>query len=234
MAKFLVITGGSKGIGFATCQLFKENGWEVINISRHACEIDGVTSIACDFSEANWQTPLKQSLLPLIASSEQTVLVHNAAMYLNGDVQTLDTDAFKRSFDVNVLAPIELNQLLFPSLNAGDSIIYIGSTLSEKAVKGAAPYVISKHALLGLMRSTCQDFDDTGIHTCCICPGFTNTEMLQSHLHNDPDIIKAITAHVSARRLIEPEEIAELVLLSADNPVMNGAVLHANLGQIER
>lgn len=234
MSKLLIITGGSKGIGFATCQVFLDKGWDVINISRHPCPLNAVTSIACDFMAENWVDNLKTELLPKLEKAEQIALVHNAALYAGGTMQETHAQILQDSLTVNVMAPLQLNQLLMPTLKKGDAIIYIGSTLSEKAVPGSMPYVVSKHALLGLMRSTCQDLDNTGIHTACVCPGFTDTEMLQTHLKQDPVTIAAVTAHVSARRLITPTEIADTIFFAVQNPVMNGAVLHANLGQIER
>ncbi len=95
-------------------------------------------------------------------------------------------------------------------------------------------YVISKHALVGLMRATCQDLATREIHTACICPGFTDTEMLRTHVGEDSGVLDAIAAMNPFGRLIEPREIAESILFAAQHPVINGAVLHANLGQIER
>ena len=69
------------------------------------------------------------------------------------------------------------------------SIIYIGSTLSEKGVANSCSYVTSKHAVVGLMRSTTQDLVGKGIHTACICPGFTDTEMLKNHVGGSKEIL---------------------------------------------
>ena len=97
---------------------------------------------------------------------------------------------------------------------------------------GSYSYVISKHAIVGMMRALCQDLAGTGVHTACICPGFTDTEMLREHVPADA---MAAVAEVSAfNRLIKPGEIAETLLFAAGNPVVNGAVIHANLGQRER
>jgi hypothetical protein len=57
--------------------------------------------------------------------------------------------------------------------------------------------------------------------------------MLRTHLRNDPEVERAIAAMNSFNRLIEPGEIAELLRWAHHNPVINGAVLHANLGQKE-
>ena len=66
-----------------------------------------------------------------------------------------------------------------------------------------------------------------------VCPGFTDTEMLRNHLGNNEALLTEIGSMNSFGRLIEPEEIASLLLWSHRNPVINGAVLHANLGQRE-
>ena len=90
---------------------------------------------------------------------------------------------------------------------------------------------MSKHALIGMMRSTCQDLAGQSIHTACVCPGFTDTEMLRQHV--PAEAMASIRAMSAYGRLIDPDEIAETIFWAASNPVINGAVLHANLGQRE-
>jgi NAD(P)-dependent dehydrogenase (short-subunit alcohol dehydrogenase family) len=114
----------------------------------------------------------------------------------------------------------------------GSSILYVGSTLGEKAVPNSFSYVTSKHASIGMMRSTCQDLAGTGIHTACINPGFTDTEMLREHV--PADVMPQIAAMSAFERLIQPEEIAQTLLFAAQSPVINGATINANLGQVER
>mmetsp|Transcript_6836 Transcript_6836/g.11293 ORF Transcript_6836/g.11293 Transcript_6836/m.11293 type:complete len:121 (+) Transcript_6836:250-612(+) len=117
---------------------------------------------------------------------------------------------------------------MIPCVILRSSIIFIGSTLSEKAVGGTLSYSTSKHAVVGLMRATTQDLFGTGIHTSLVCPGFTDTPMLRKHLGDDADSIASNNAY---GRLVKPEEIAKLVLTTAHSPALNGSVLHANLGQ---
>ena len=91
-------------------------------------------------------------------------------------------------------------------------------------------YATSKHAVAGLMRSTAQDLAGTGIHTACICPGFTNTEMLQGY---GGEALSHLASLVTQKRLIAPAEIAELLFHAAQNPVVNGSMIQADLGFIE-
>lgn len=230
----LVITGGTSGIGLATVECFKQNGWDVINISRGLCAVDGVLNIQVDLSQKDSEIVLKAELLPRLKIPDITVLVHNAAHLRKDSLDTIDAINFRDVLAVGVIAPSLLNQIILPHMAAGSAIIYLGSTLSEKAVAGAFSYVVSKHATVGLMRATCQDLGDRQIHTACICPGFTDTPMLMAHLNHDQGIIEAIKGMNAQNRLIEPQEIAEVIYFAATHPVVNGALIHANLGQLER
>lgn len=230
----LVITGASRGIGKATAQLFSNEGWSVINLSRHPCDVANVINITADFSAIDWVDKIRPQLIEILNNPCKIALVHNAATNKKATVQTLSASELRSVLEVNLIAPLQLNQLLMSQMLPGSSIIYIGSTLSKKAVKNAASYVMSKHAILGLMRSTCQDLAGTHIHTSCICPGFTDTAMLREHLQHDSQLLQFIQNQVGAKRLIQPTEIAELIWFCANHEVINGSCLDAHLGQIEQ
>lgn len=234
MSNVLIITGGSKGIGRATAQRFSEAGYRVVNLSRNPIDLAGAVQIPVDMLQHDWLSAGRDALLDAVADAERIVVVHNAARQDGDTVADLEGDAFREVLQINLVAPQELNRLLVPRMPAGSAILYVGSTLAEKAVSGCASYIASKHGLVGLMRSTVQDLAGRGIHSACVCPGFTDTEMLRGHINNDPEVIKAITANVSHQRLIDPDEIARCLLFCAENAVISGSVIHANLGQIER
>ena len=230
--KNLVITGASSGIGQATASLFNSAGYNVINLSRRPCPETDVTSIACDLSQPNFSQEIVAQLTELLGGNRETVLIHNAALLANDSVSTTDSNEFRRILEINLVAPNSLNQILIPLMGKGSSILYVGSTLGEKAVPNSFSYVTSKHASIGMMRSTCQDLAGTGIHTACVNPGFTDTEMLRAHV--PANVIPQIAAMSAFERLIRPEEIAQTLLFAAQSPVLNGAAINANLGQVER
>ncbi|NEP89729.1 MAG: SDR family oxidoreductase [Okeania sp. SIO2C2] len=232
--KYLVITGGSRGIGLATAKLFLEQEFQVINLSRNLCPLTDVVNIQVDLAAKGFEENLKQELLPKLENSERVILVHNAARLDKDNVENIQANNLRDILEINMVAPTILNQIVMPKMSKGSAIIYVGSTLSEKAVPGAFSYVTSKHAAVGLMRATCQDLIDRGIHTACVCPGFTDTPMLRNHLNHDETIIEQIKTMNAQNRLIEASEIAQTIYFAATNPVINGAILHANMGQKER
>jgi len=231
--KVAIITGASVGIGSATAQAFLEEGFAVFNLARRECPVNGVVSLTCDLADETSISSAGDTLGKALSGCSEVALVHNASQMRKDSVDDCSSDSLRQVMATNVIAVNSLNQRLLPLLPSSSSVLYVGSTLSEKAVPGSFSYVVSKHAQLGMMRSTCQDLMGSGIHTAMICPGFTDTEMLRTHLGNDPEIEAAVAGMNSFNRLIEPQEIAELIRWAHHNPVINGAVLHANLGQKE-
>ena len=230
--KTVIITGASRGIGQASAETFRRAGDRVINISRSASHLSGVENCSIDLSEKQAEAAVRQFVDTEIEPGV-IILVHNAARLSSDSIKEVDLDRFRADLALNVIAPQLLNKALLPQMTAGSAIIYIGSTLATKAVPGAYTYVVTKHALVGMMRATCQDLVGTGIHTACICPGFTDTEMLRSRVADDSAALESIKEASTFGRLITPQEIADTIYFAAQNPVLNGAIIHANLGQVE-
>ena len=228
-----IITGASVGIGRAAAEAFLGEGFRVFNLSRRPCPVAGVTNLHCDLSSPPSIVAACEALDGALGGDHQVALVHNASQMLKDSAANCDSDSLRQVLETNVVAVNSLNQLLLPRVPRGSSVIYVGSTLSEKAVPGSFSYVLSKHAQLGMMRATCQDLMGSGVHTALVCPGFTDTEMLRTHIGYDPEVEQAIAGMNSYQRLIDPAEIAELIRWAHHNPVINGSVLHANLGQKE-
>lgn len=230
MSKYVIITGGSRGIGKKTIECFQENNWQPINISRSACTIPGVINFNIDLSSSKNIQLHTQQLQLAVQKPSQICLVHNAAFYKKDSVDSLLLDDLYTTLETNLISSSALNLIFIPLMLPQSSIIYIGSTLATKAVPGSASYIVSKHALVGLMKASSQDLIGRNIHTCCICPGLANTELLKIAV--DAAVVKNILEHqVMGKRLIEPQEIAQLIYFCALNPTINGATIHANLGQ---
>ena len=230
--KWAVITGASAGIGLATAERFQDAGYAVATLSRRPCPLRAANHIPCDLSVPASLRQAAAELAPLLAEAERVALIHNASRFSNDTAANTESDALRTVLEINVVGIHSLNRVVLPHMAAGSCILFVGSTLAEKAVPGSFSYVVGKHAQVGMMRACCQDLAGTGIHTACICPGFTDTEMLREHVPaHAMDAVRGMSAF---NRLIEPAEIAETLLWAAESPVLNGSVVHANLGQVER
>jgi 3-oxoacyl-[acyl-carrier protein] reductase len=235
--RMAVVTGASSGIGREVARLLSVSGWEVHNVSRRACCVPGVKNHVFDLSVPQQAHEAAQSLLAEVATSSAPrtmTVVHNASTHFEDRVMASDPAHMAEALNVSVVAPSILNGALARHMSTGSSIIFVGSTLSEKAVAGRLSYVTAKHATVGLMRSSTQDLFGTGIHTACVCPGFTDTPMLQKAMSKAPEEAAAFVSNfVSIGRLLTAEEIAQVILFAIGNPGVNGSVIHANGGQRE-
>ena len=230
MNKFLIITGGSSGIGYAAALLFQKENYKVINLSRSKIPLSEAIHVSVDLSTSSWHEEIDSVLKDLLDSADQISLIHNASKMQSDNVEDFNLSELRDVIEVNLVAPAILNKMIIPYMKKGSSIIYVGSTLSEKAVPQMSSYVTTKHGMIGLMRSTCQDLFGRFIHTACVCPGATETEMLQEYVQGNTEALEMMAGTLSENRLISPKEIASTLLFCSQNSVINGSVMHANLG----
>lgn len=231
MAKLAIITGASRGIGYSIAEKFLQNNYHVINISRKKCPLK-VENFPCDLGNFKALKKTATEIAKKIEGYTKISLIHNAAISRSDNYSNTSHEDMEKILNINVLAPQVINNILIDKLPKNSSVIFIGSTLSEKAVPNSLSYITSKHAQAGMMKSLAQDLFGKQITTCMICPGFTDTEML-NEIFDKKSLKKVTTNKVSFQRLIKPEEIANLVYFCAENQVINGAIIHANLGQAE-
>ena len=178
MSRLAIITGASTGIGSATALRLADAGWRVINLSRRPCPVPSVESLPVDLAQP-LPDDVTAALVAACRDSERTAVVHCAGLLASDSALDVDAAALSRSLQINVVASAALNRSLIEHLAPGSAIIFVGSTLGDKAVPGTLSYVTSKHAVNGLMRATCQDLAGREVHTAVVSPGFTDTAMLR-------------------------------------------------------
>jgi NAD(P)-dependent dehydrogenase (short-subunit alcohol dehydrogenase family) len=227
--KYAIITGASRGIGLATAEKFLHEGYRVINISRSVCPLASVISLPADFSMPVDTATLTSGLEAAIGSDVSSItLIHNAAVSMRDTVSTVTQEGFESVMRTNVEAPRVLNRLVLPMMpcHAGSSILYVGSTLSYVGAQSSFSYTVSKHAILGMMRASAKDLAPQGIHSACICPSFTDTEMLSALFPGQQmnDLVSSFGA------LITPAAIAKALFFAASMPECNGVLLPVDKG----
>jgi 3-oxoacyl-[acyl-carrier protein] reductase len=229
--KTLVITGAGRGIGLATADLFHEHGYAVVNISRHRGGFECGTWIGADLSLPNWLQAIERQLIAAVQHATTIAVVHNAAMLLHDDIEDSRDADLQEAWQANVMAPVQLNRALLPYMDEGSSIIYVGSSLRDRAAPKRLSYVVSKHAQIGLMRATALEVAERGIHAACVCPGITDTEVARAHFGDEAGSMEQfVLRDAPLKRALRPADIAQLIYFCAGTQTVNGAVIDANVG----
>jgi len=231
--KICVVTGGSSGIGAAVCAEFAANGYEVVCVARRPCPLASAKSVLADLSSVDTAQASAEEVAQFLGEQAQVCLVHCASSYPSDAAQTPDVLGLHRALQLNVVAPSVLTARLLRHMAAGSSVIFVGSTLSEKAVAGKFSYCIAKHAMVGLMRATTQDLLRSGVHTVLVCPGITDTPMVREAIRGQETAFEGFASDLQGR-MVTSQEVASIIADVARQPILNGTILHCNNGQRER
>jgi NAD(P)-dependent dehydrogenase (short-subunit alcohol dehydrogenase family) len=181
--KVALVTGASRGIGFALTKQLLEEGIKVIAIARN---VETLSSLKQQFPEqlqvisADLSTKEGQrSLAPAVLTTKLDYLVHNAAIIepigKNVLLEASPEDIHK-IMEVNVMAPMILTNQLAPKLGQGSRILIVSSRAGDKMLPGMGLYCLSKTALDRYTESLQQDLP-RGILAACVHPGDVNTDM---------------------------------------------------------
>jgi NAD(P)-dependent dehydrogenase (short-subunit alcohol dehydrogenase family) len=226
--KVALITGASKGIGFAIAEIFAAAGAKVVISSRKQEALDEmasllnskgyeVTGIACNVGN--------MAELPLLV--EKTVekygtidiLVNNAATNpVFGPVHETSLEAFDKIMNVNVKAAFELSRLCFPYLrkSSGASVINISSIGGISPEHGLGIYSVSKAALISLTKVFAKEWGDANIRVNVICPGLIQTKFSEA-LWSNEKIMSMIMKQLAIKRAGTSEEIGAMALFLASS-----------------
>jgi len=239
--KVAIVTGAGAGIGRATARLFAREGARVVVADRNPAhgpetvqEIDrdgGVGRfIQTDISrEDGVERLIRESVR---AFGRIDILVNNAGVYAKGDVVTTPLEDWDRVLDVNLRGFFLCCRQAIPQMVRGGrgTIVNVASEAGLVAIRNQAAYNVSKAAVIMLTRSLAVDFAASGIRANCVCPGTTETPLVEAALRREKDPVQARRALEESRpanRLGRPEEIAAAILALAGDELgyATGSVL---------
>jgi len=237
--KIAVVTGVSSGIGWAIVNTFIEQGARVIGVARRdppPLESSPSTG-AFTFLRGDVSTPATLDLVAEAAAQTHgriDILVNNAAILPPaGSIDTVTDSDWERVLQVNLLSVARLSTRLLPLMRSARDgrIINIGSVLSIYAAPLAGPYVVSKHALLGLTRQQAVEYGRIGITANCVLPGAIDTEMFRRDDENG-EFRRYVESRCPLGRVADPREIAATALFLASplSSYINGHALVADGG----
>lgn len=150
-----------------------------------------------------------------------------------------DDATWRKVIDVNVLGSVNFIRAVAPAMmgQRSGAIVNVSSGAGLRATDaGHAPYVTSKHAVIGMTKSAAVEYAAHGIRVNAIAPGPTATEMVRRYVADNPGVDQHLRKRILLGRLGEPEEIARmaLFLFSDAASFCTGAVYEVNGGELAR
>ncbi|WP_419849554.1 SDR family NAD(P)-dependent oxidoreductase [Candidatus Poriferisocius sp.] len=228
-----VVTGGGRGIGRAIALEMAREGAAVVVSSRTQQQLDSVVAeiegaggrglavVADAADEDQARSPVRAAMTEF---GRVDVLVNNVGGSSGGnhDPFSGDAEAFMGTLRLNLISAFWTSQeALAPMREQGcGRIINIGSGASKRAAASVA-YTAAKHGLVGLTKQLAMSAAPYGITVNCLCPGWTNTALVDFEKLAAAKGVTAAQAEADAhadsaqRRILEPEELAPMAVLLA-------------------
>lgn len=221
-----IVTGGGTGIGAAITRRLAQLGLRVSILGRRAaplealCEqIPGTAAYTADIADpAAVETVFARAG---DAFGPISVLVNNAGIALSSPVADTPLGDWQRQLDVNLTGAFLCIQAALPAMRAAGwgRVVNIASTAGLKGYRFVAGYCASKHGLIGLTRALALELAREGITVNAVCPGYTETDLVEDALRNistesgrsREEALRRLTSLNPQRRLIRPEEVADAV-----------------------
>ncbi|QLG50153.1 SDR family NAD(P)-dependent oxidoreductase [Natrinema halophilum] len=229
--KTVVITGAASGIGQATAERCAEEGARVIVTD---VDTEGGRAVAETIEDAGGEAEFHEldvtdsdqchAVVDAVADDYGLdVMVNNAGTgHPGGSLEELDDEIRDFVIDINIKGVWNGCHAALPHMKEQESgaIVNVGSLASILGLPKQAAYSTSKAAVLNMTRTIAAEAGPYGIRANAICPGFTDTQMLEGYLEqqDDPDAARErMAAQYPLKRFGEPEEIADAILFLASD-----------------
>jgi NAD(P)-dependent dehydrogenase (short-subunit alcohol dehydrogenase family) len=222
MAKVVLVTGASSGLGKALANLLHKKGYTVYGTSRNPKpEQHAFTLLRMDVQD---EKSVQHAINQIVTQCGRIdILINNAGIGIAGPVEQLQLSNIKEVLDTNFFGVVRTTQAVLPIMRktGGGRIINISSIASEIALPYRAIYSASKAAVDRLTEALRMEVAPFGIDLCSIQPGDIRTEINEHRImeYNDPDNAYRATFEKVAKTMneevdhgVEPSVIAEQIV----------------------
>ncbi|QHT70107.1 glucose 1-dehydrogenase [Rhodocytophaga rosea] len=222
--KVALITGGASGIGKATAHTFAEKGVHVMiadimedagfllarELKAKGVKAGFVKVDVCQASEVENMVDITFNTFGRLDFCVNSAGIEGSRTRIDQYPEA----SFEQVMDVNVTGLWRCMKAQLPFLMKGQSgcIVNIASVAGLKGFPGHCAYAASKHAVIGLTKTAAMEFVRYNIRINAVCPGFTDTPMVEQVLQTDPAYMDKILKSIPMRRLANAREIADMVV----------------------
>ncbi|WP_270263287.1 3-hydroxybutyrate dehydrogenase [Kocuria marina] len=221
--KKALVTGGASGIGRAAVQAFADRGAHVVvaDINEEAAQ-----KTATEVGGEAWVVDLSDTAALAELSLDVDILVNNAGIQKVAPIQDFDPADFHRILTLMLEAPFLLIRAALPHMyeRGWGRIINVSSIHGLRASAYKSAYVTAKHGLEGLSKTVALEGAEHGVTSNCVNPSYVHTPLVhkqikdQAATHGIPEdqvIEKIMLTESAIKRLVEPEEVGELIAFLA-------------------
>jgi NAD(P)-dependent dehydrogenase (short-subunit alcohol dehydrogenase family) len=240
-----VVTGGSRGIGKAIASALAREGARLVvsgrsaeTVEKSAKAIGGVAVVADANDRDSAREPARVAIERF---GKIDILVNNVGGIVGGNPDLFEGDdaAFEETLTLSLTSAFWATRAVVSSMRSGGygRIINIGSGAAKRAA-GTPGYTAAKHGMIGLTRQLAQDLAAFGITVNCVCPGWTDTDLVDFAQIGARQGVSAAEARAQAesesaqRRILDPDELGPLCVLlaSAAGASLTGQVIGVDGG----
>lgn len=238
-ARRALVTGGGSGIGLALARALRHAGYDTVIAGRSKARLDaaGGPYVLMDVGDP---ASIAEAL---DKTGKIDIFIANAGGAATASVLKMAHDEWDRMLALNLTSVFHCAQLAIPAMIARKwgRFIVIGSTASLKGYRYASGYAAAKHGVLGFVRSLALELGTTGVTANALCPGYSDTELIEdaaamiaTNTGRSLDEVKASYAKANPMgRLIKPTEVAAaaLWLVSEGADAVNGQAIAIDGGE---
>ena len=207
--KTAIVTGGAAGIGAAIVERFRVEGTRVV-----VFDLKGDPSVDITSYEAVQKA--------VAAAGPVDILVNNAGWDLFRPFLKTDPAFWQKIISINLVGPMNLLHCVLPGMveRGGGKVVNIASDAARVGSSGEAPYSACKGGIVALTKTLARELAGKGVRLNVVCPGLTETGMLESFMQGagNPDKLReAYRRAIPLGRLGRPDDIAGAVLFLASD-----------------
>ena len=243
MAKTILITGGSRGIGRACVELFARKGWRVAFLCRAREDaakmlVDNLRAEGCDaeyfLCDVSDRARVNEVVGEILRRYHRIdALVNNAAVAQIKLFTDLTPEDWRRMFAVNVDGVFNCTQAVLGGMISEKSgtIVNISSMWGQVGASCEVSYSAAKAAVIGMTKALAKEVGPSGVRVNCVCPGVIDTDM---NAELDEETRAALRDETPLERIGAPDDIARAVayLCSEEASFITGQILGVNGGMI--